>query len=320
MIHDWRNMPTEEQLQNIVGVVGTAETILVMLPSDPSFDQVATATSLYLSLEKMGKKVSLLSPEEKLTNFEDLNASDMVASQLGGKNLQVSFDYHPDAIDKVSYHINEERGKFYLVIQPQKGSPPLDPKTVEYDFAGAEADLIFLVGVSSLEDLEHLYFGYENLYQDGATISINNFETKVANINLDFSNASCLSEGVCDLVKTLGVELDGDIATNILAGIEEKTNGFHSLTTSAKTFEITAELMRAGARRVRRKSNQAKEKNVMNKKIEGSINSSSFTKVSADLEIKNKKVKTEKQIKKEKINSPKVGGLDHQPSEGKIGV
>ena len=245
-------MINEEQLQNASGVISTAQTILVMFTEDPSIDELATATSLFLSLEKMGKTVMLLSPEFEADEQKNFAGVDRVTSKLGHKNLNIIFDYHPEAIDKVSYHINEEANKFYLVIQPQKGHAPLDAKSVTFDYAGAEADLILLVGISELEELDHLYFGYEQLFQDSATISIAPFESKIANINLDTSGSSSMSEDVVDLIEACGGEIDPDIATNLLAGIEDRTDSFHSLSSSPLTFEKAAKLLKAGARRIHR--------------------------------------------------------------------
>lgn len=333
-------MLNQEQLQNVSGVVGTANNILVMVGRNPSLDQVCIATSLFLGLEKLGKKVSLLSPEALDEKYTDISASDRVLTKLGHKNLHVVFDYQQEAIDKVSYHINEENQKFYLVIQPQSGFPPLDSKTVSFEYGGAEADLIFLIGVNSLEDLEHLYFNYENLYKDSATISINSFESDVANINLDFSGLTSLSEGMVELLHSLEVEIDGEMATNLLAGIEDKTDSFRSLTTSPDTFAKASSLLKAGARRIRRAKPPAqvfdsvkleqsrKMGQVLKKTTQKSenlkIETKENTKAGKVVETKKKKDDTPIKVAKQHLDPAsrqaggqgKVGGLDHQPGHG----
>lgn len=313
-------MLNQEQLQNVAGVVGTANNILIMVGPNPSLDQVCIATSLLLGVEKIGKKAILLSPEVFDSKFSDIGASDRLTTKLGHKNLHVVFDYQPESIDKVSYHINEDEQKFYLVIQPQSGFPPLDSKTVSFEYGGAEADLIFLIGVNSLEDLEHLYFNYENLYQDSATVSINNFESDVANINLDFSGLTSLSEGMVELLNNLEISIDGEIATNLLAGIEDKTDSFRSLTTSPDTFAKASSLLKAGARRIRRVKPKAQ--------VFNSVKSEQSEKIGEVLKKENNKIKNKKletrnkekilQVdkKKKKDSQTKVGGLDHQPGHG----
>lgn len=326
-------MLNDEQLQNVSGVVASAQTILVMLGTNYQLDQLATATSLFLTLEKMGKKVTLLSPVSADQKYDDLAGVQYLTDKVGNQNLHVIFDYDPQAIDKVSYHINEDTQKFYLVVQPQKGHKPLDSKSVEFDYGGAEADLIFLVGVNSLEDLVQLYFGYESLYQDSATISINNFESQVANINLDLSSYSCMSEGLIDLIESWNAEITHDVATNLLAGIEEKTDSFLSLTTTEKTFAAASQLLKNGARRIRRKKAQAQlftqpskkdnqnfvevmnNKNQQNKSGEKSKQNSSNSS-GKQFSDKNKRKKAKNpQAQSSKVDRSQPGGLGYQPNQ-----
>jgi len=319
-------MITEEQLQNATGVIATTQNVLVIFAADPSIDELATATSIFLGLEKQGKHVLLLSPEFEMEKFKNFAGSNRVTSKLGNKNLNIIFDYNPEAIDKVSYHINEEANKFYLVVQPQKGQQPLDIKSVSFDYAGAEADLIILVGVSELEELEQLYFGYEQLFQDSALINIASFESSVANINLDTSGTSSISENVVDLLESLGIELDADIATNLLAGIEDRTDSFHSLSASPNTFEKAAKLLKIGARRIHRV--QIEKTNI---KLSSKKNNQQLIEVMksrANLSLKNgensakksevKRIKLDRKSvvtkKDESSNLKQPGELSYQPS------
>ena len=61
--------------------------------------------------------------------------------------------------------------------------------------------------------------------------------------------ASSVSELVAVLLKDNGYQIDTDIATNIVMGIEEGSNGFTSQGTTVDTFEVFAQMLRAGGQR-----------------------------------------------------------------------
>ncbi len=239
--------------------VTSAQKVLVVYPDKPSYDVFAAAVAVAEALVGQGKEVRLVAPskgEEKHTvEWDGLNET---TTEIGNENLTVSFAYSPEQVDKVSYHIGEESGRFYLTIKPQKGHPPLDTDTVEYSYNGASADLIILVGVNDLENLLQLYFGYEELYRDTASISINTYDTNFGTQKLNISKYSSYSEAVSRLINDLGLTLSADQATNLLQGIDISTKGFQSLSTTAETFETVARLLRAGARRQRPKQEESK--------------------------------------------------------------
>jgi hypothetical protein len=248
-------MITPEQIELLKQYMQPSQRMLVVFPPTATFDQVASATALYLGLKEAGKDVSLLTPELVRAEFSSLVGIQDAGQNLGNKNLQVSFSYQEEMVDKVSYNIDEEHQKFYLVIQPKKGGKPLDTKTVEFSYTGADADLIFLVGVNDLETLEQLYIGYEDFYANTATVSLNSFETPFGTVRLTTDGSASFSEVTAFLLQELGVQIDSDIATNLLGGVEEATDNFRSLAATADTFEIVSRLMRAGARRVTRNKN-----------------------------------------------------------------
>jgi nanoRNase/pAp phosphatase (c-di-AMP/oligoRNAs hydrolase) len=246
-------MITSDQVTQLKELLSTARSLVVVLSPSPTFDQVASATALMLTLQAQGKEVMLVGPDRSKISPEELAGIDQLKTELGHQNLHVSFDYNPTSVDKVSYHIDEEQQKFFLVIKPQKGHKPLDTSSVNFTYAGAEADLVFLVGVHQLESLEQLYVGYEELYQNATLVTLHTFEPDLGHIKLNSSGFSSLSEATGTLLLHLATEITAEVATNILAGIEASTENFKSLTTTADTFELVARLMRSGARRLKRK-------------------------------------------------------------------
>lgn len=239
-----------EQINSLKEYFQSAESVGVVLGQKPTVDQLALASALYEGCKNLGKDVGLYAP--KKIRDEHFSSLSELQTELGKQNLVVTFDYSEESVDKVSYHIGEETKKFHLTIKPKKGTKPLDPKSVEYSYAGADLDLIFLVGVHDLETLDQLYYGYESLYENNYIVTLHNFKPEIGVAQFDLSGASSMSESMVDVLESLGIGLNEEMATSLLMGIEQTTKNLQSLTTTAETFEKVAKLLRAGARRIKR--------------------------------------------------------------------
>lgn len=237
-------MINQDQLRQFRSLLDNAQTILVMYGSNPSTDEFAAASSLYDALKRSGKDVSVYAPEKSEThaNKQLLEAT---KTEVGHQNLVVSFEYTEEAVDKVSYHIGEDNNKFYLTIKPKKGHEPLKSDAIEYSYTGAEADLIFLIGVNQLDNLEQLYFGYEDLYRDTPIVTLNTYPSNIGTVNFG-SDSSSASEAAATVLKELQLAINPETATHLLQGIDEATHSLQSIETTADTFETVAHLLRSG--------------------------------------------------------------------------
>lgn len=244
-------MITPDQVSQLQDHVGSASSILVLLGKDPKSDHVLTAAALAQVLVAMGKSVELGCPDELALTDVGVVGELECRQKLGNQNLSISFDYDETTVDKVSYHIDEDQRKFFLIVKPQKGYAPLTTESVTFDYTGADADLIFLVGVHQFDALEHLYEGYEDLFSHATVITLHTFEPQIGNLKLNLSGTSSMSESAAQFLLQLNPALPADAATNLLTGIEQGTDHFQSLTATAMTFETVAELMKVGARRIR---------------------------------------------------------------------
>ncbi len=224
-----------------------ADSVLIVLGNNSSFDQQLAAASLFLSLNQQRKKTTLVAPE-KVSNPTILGLEGL-KNDIGCNDLVISFDYVETAVNNVGYHIDKESKKFYLTIKPQKGKEPLKKEVVEINYVGAEADVVVLIGVDRLEDLDQLYYGYEDFYSKANLISLSKRQPAYKSLNFNVTQASSFCEAVFQLFKNVGYKLNSEIATNLLAGIQYETNNFVDVSASAETFEAVAELLRAGARR-----------------------------------------------------------------------
>ena len=232
------------QLQNLSDV---AQTHLVIYNPQAGPSILASAGAWYLALKEAQKDVRLASLKKpKIKEIIGLEATEM---DLGKQNLTISFDYDENAVDKISYHIGEETKKFYLTIKPKKNYSPLNTETIEYSYTGFEADIIYLFGVDKLEDLDKLYFGYEEVFQETPIVSFHHHQTKFGTIKV-VANSASLNQDVFSLMARLSWPVSPDSATNLLYGIEAETDGLRSRLVTAETFDVVARLMKLGARRV----------------------------------------------------------------------
>ncbi len=236
----------DRELNLISEVITKSNSGIIVLPSKPTQDAIASGTALYLALTKMGKNVSLVCstmPESDITGTDKIKTS----IQTGGSNLVVSFPYKEGAIDKVDYNVQNE--KFNLIIIPREGQARLEPKDVEYSYSGGKIEFIITVDAPNLNTLGDIYTKNQSTFDGKNIINIdrhlinNNFGT----INLVAKTAAATAELVLKVLKTMKAQIDRDIATNLYTGIVNATNNFSSYSVNADTFETVAELLRAGA-------------------------------------------------------------------------
>jgi nanoRNase/pAp phosphatase (c-di-AMP/oligoRNAs hydrolase) len=237
---------TNTTLPRIADVVTKGSSGIIVLPTNPSVDAIAGATSLYLGLLKMGKNISLVC-STPIKN--DMVAADKIQQSLsvGGDNLVVSFPYADGAIDKIDYHIQGE--KFNLVITPRQGFPKLNPDQVVYSYTGGLFDFIITIDAPNLNAVGALYTDNQAQFQGKEIVNIDRHLTNAFFGTINYINKT--SSSTCELVykvlQQLQCEMDKDMATNLYSGIAGATNTFTSYSVNAETFETIAALLKAGA-------------------------------------------------------------------------
>lgn len=230
-----------------------AKEVLIALPSNPTFDAVASTMSLYLGLSTRGTQVSVVCPDQMTVEFSHLVGVDKITNNISGsqgKNLIISFPYQEGSIEKVSYNI--ENDTFNLVIEPREGYPLITQDVVRFVNSGGNTDLIITVGAANLSDLSQIYNNNQNLFTEKPVINIdtNNQNMRYGRVNLVDPNLSCISELMISFFSNFGISLNADTATNLLAGMTQGTNNFTSSQVQASTYEASAMCLRSGARRI----------------------------------------------------------------------
>jgi len=239
--------------------IDSSKSILILLPANPKFDEVAAGLSFYLGF-KGQKEITVVSHSDMIVAFNRLVGVNKIAREFGNKNLTIRFvGYDAEGIEKVSYDI--DGGEFRLKIVPKDGVASPQENQIQMSYAGVAADTIFLIGGEKEEDFPAI--ASDEL--KGAKIlhlGITALQSAPGRIISLARPTSSISELVATLIKESGVSLSSDLATNLLMGIEEGTKNFTKQEVTADTFALVAELMRSGGSRLPQEAAPVQPQNV----------------------------------------------------------
>ena len=235
-------------------VIESANSILILLPKKPYLDQVAAGLSLFLSL-KRNKEINISCSSEMVVEFNRLVGVDKITTELGNKNLTVRFsDYDAANIERVSYDI--ENGRFKLTVIPKPGCNSPKKDQLEIFQSGVSAELIILIGGGSVSHFPSLN---SKDFSNSKVLHLGIKDIGFREIISFVRPASSVSEIVAGFIKDGNYYLDPDIATNLIAGIEDESNQFNGSDVTAETFQTVADLMRAGGTKLFQEKNLPEE-------------------------------------------------------------
>jgi hypothetical protein len=228
-------------------LINQSKSILILLPTKPYFDQVAAALGLFLSLREH-KDIAVYSPSSMTVEFNRLIGVNKISSELGNKNLVIRFtDYKASDIERVSYDI--ENSQFRLTVIPKQKIAPPTKDQIELSYSGVSSDTVIIVGGANESHFPALSS------KDLSGTNIVHIGTKDITLSsnksyISFSRpASSVSEVMASLIEEGGLNMDEDIATNLLMGIEEGSNDLQDPSVNAETFAVMSGLMRKGGKR-----------------------------------------------------------------------
>lgn len=229
-----------------------AKSIICFIHPQATYDAVAAATSLCLAAKAAGKSCEVMCEEPMRVEYNYLVGIEKITQSVGNRDLVISFDYDEEQVDKVSYNIDEQSQRFELIIAPKSGAQPLDPSTINFSRAGLSADVMFLFGFHSLNELGEIYQKEQYVFDQAYTVALTQSKIQpFAKLHLTLrpDNFS-YSEMVYFMIRQLQMtEVKEDLATNLLSGLEYATERLMQPNLSARVFETVATLLRQGARR-----------------------------------------------------------------------
>src|SRR3989344_5470419 len=190
-------------------VIDNSKSVLILLPTRPYFDQVASALSIFLAFREE-KDISVYSPSPMTVEFNRLIGVNKISQELGNKNLVIRFaDYKATDIERVSYDI--ENSQFRLTVIPKQKVTPPTKDQIELSYSGVSSDTVIIIGganESHFPALSSKDLSSANIVHIGIRdITLSSNKSYVS-----FSRpASSISEIVADLIKESGTNIDSDV-------------------------------------------------------------------------------------------------------------
>lgn len=237
--------------QQIKEILSNHNHIGIAIADANNIDYLAAGLGLYLSLKQIGKSAVVATPSNIPVSTMGLIGSEYIKRTLGGEggDLTVSFPYQEGEIEKVSYTL--DNGYLNIVVKASNKGLSFQEKEVLFKRMGKPLNAIFFIGVTRLPDLGNFY--NQEMVKDAVIVNIDNKATnqQYGDIVAVSPSASSVSEQIADLLTLMDntINIDSNIAQNLLSGIVHATNDFTNPNTSHLAFEMAGILMRKGAKR-----------------------------------------------------------------------
>ncbi len=250
-------MKYDSQIVELKNLLPTVKTILIALPANASIDQLAAGLALFLTLQAVGKEVSVACEIEIKVSQSHLFGIDhiqKILSSTGGGNLTLTLegvaasDGTVPALEKLDWAA--ENNNLNLVFHVLPGQT-FQPARIIPKYQGSGFNLIFVVGAVNLNALGSIYSTNPQIFSGThiVNIDIQSANTSFGQTNVIDPQASSLSEVMTNLISDLGFSQDSDTASNLLIGIFDATNNLSDQSVTADTFMAVANCLRVGGRK-----------------------------------------------------------------------
>lgn len=236
--------------QQVQDLFHRATAVLIALPKQPSTDAIASGLALFLLLEKMGKKATVVSDEFALPdNHAFLPGSDVIKPNLSAtRKFTITLNLAQAQVEDLSYDIEEDKLNIY--ITPKQGM--FRDEDLHSEASKTEYDLIVVFDAADLESLGATFDNNTELFYNTPIINIDHraSNTNFGQVNVVELTATSTSEVLFTLVQEMNPQLlDEHAATNLLAGIISKTKSFQSSNVTPRSLAVAGHLIASGARR-----------------------------------------------------------------------
>jgi len=272
--------------RQIINTLERSSKILIM-PSIPvDGDSLGSALALYLALKKIGKEVTVVCADPVPELYRFLPTTKVISNDFSAmSDFIVTLDCEKAKIKTIKTRI--EQDKVNIIITAKKGQFTSDE--VSFHHGPSKYDLIITVDTADLEQLGRFYADNPQLFVSIPLINIDHHASNAGygKINLIDIMASSTTEVILPLITELEQAtdkalMDEDIATLLLAGIITDTGSFQNSNTSPRSFAMSAQLIKFGARQQEIIQNVFKTKHLSTLKLWGRI----LTKLRIDNENK----------------------------------
>lgn len=246
----------DHQLSEVKSRLPAANRVLIVLPQNLNTDNLAAGLALYLSLKSAGKKVDIVSTGTPLVSQSNLFGIGEVRNHVakaGAGNFIISLEGVVDntgtmqqvpALEKLDWY--PEGSKLNLVFHVVPGQR-FEPSNITSRHEEAGYDLTWVIGCQSLNELGDLFISNSQYFAQSQVINIDNNQINgyYGFANIVDPQASSLSEIVAQILPSLTLNIDKDVASNVISGIYSATNNL-TQKINPDTFMIVSQAVQVG--------------------------------------------------------------------------
>ena len=234
----------DDQKNQLIAKLKSANNILVTVSTNPSVDQLTACIGMTIWLNKVNKHATAVFSGDIPNALEFLQPEATLEKNTDSlRDFIIALD--KSKADKLRYKVEDRMVKIF--ITPYRTT--LTPDDLEFSQGDFNVDAIVALGVNKQEDLDNAIVAHGRILHDATVTTVNLLSaSELGSINWNDPSASSLSELVYELGKGVDVnQLDPQIATALLTGIVAETERFSNSKTTPNTMSVAAALMKAGA-------------------------------------------------------------------------
>ena len=260
--------------QQAVDLINRAGSILVVSHRNPDGDSLGSMVALKITLEKLGKTVTMACSDKPGQIFSYLPKINEILTKIDvSKDLVITVDTRQAQVAKLGYKKNEKENRIEILITPEGGR--FSEADVKSFVKGAKYDLVISLDTPNLERLGTLAEPADLFYE----VPVVNIDHHPANERFGKVNwielvATSTSEVLVSLIEALQKDkplLDAEVATALLTGLIYDTSSFQNINTTPKSLTVAAQLVAAGGRQQEIVKNLYKTKSLETLKLWGII-------------------------------------------------
>lgn len=247
-------MKYDAQIGQIQSQLPAAKSILIALSEQPSIDELASGLAMFLAFHQSGKEVAIVSQGTIKVSQSHLYGIDQVRNSLpqtSGGDLTltlegvVAADGTVPALEKLDWF--PEGQNLNLVFHVMPGQT-FEPRRIVPNYKGGSFNMVFVIGASSLTALGALYTANQSVFSGVPIINIDNdsASSQFGQVNI-IDAVPTVSEMLVQIIPALGLQLDADTASNLLAGIYDATQNL-TQNSGPDTFIAVGMAMQSGGK------------------------------------------------------------------------
>ncbi len=236
----------QEQFEKLLN---SSKNILIVLPENPTGDEIGSAFGLSFILEKvnLNTTIAFSDPNHCLDLYSFLpTPKNIIHSLSGSRDFIITFKTNHNKITNVES--KEIDNKLEIRVTPEKGI--IDSRDFSFGLAEFPYDLMITLGLSNKENSGSIYKDMPDIFFDTPIVNIDNDASNenIGQLNIVKLTSSSISEVVLSLFEEeFDNILDYNIAQCFLTGITIATNSFRSKMTTPKALSYAGNMIDAGA-------------------------------------------------------------------------